>query len=380
LLSSARRSRSTAAQFFVVIEQDGNSLALLGTRAALGITITLLGFVVIGIVAILYPTFDWFDPLVAFLGGVAAMVAVGPVTVFRAQSRIFEFTALAFLLQAGMTAPRLMGLWVQGVSGCYGALLIWYGGVLAILSVGRLLNPPRLGDHRLMIRGVPLFVYATAFPCFLFMGRWIAAMVMNAANAGLFSFGANIIQIAVGTAATIGQVVYPTILASRRDKGIVEGSRRARKVFTSLSIVLFALIGTSIVAVPVGVAILFPKFASAVPCVLFMLPSILPLTIVSWLLPVGLSLTRRPIRDASLAFGPAVITLLLLILLLLQGDDLKSFAIATTFSSIILYVSLFFLCQRDQILTKRDTILCVSAVTIAVVLLCCESVLIETLS
>jgi hypothetical protein len=66
--------------------------------------------------------------------GAAFMLANGPVTVFRATSKIWEFTASALLLQAGLTAPRLAGLAVGGVTGCFAALALWYGLLAALLS------------------------------------------------------------------------------------------------------------------------------------------------------------------------------------------------------------------------------------------------------
>ncbi|MFZ3327393.1 MAG: hypothetical protein WA231_16605, partial [Methylocella sp.] len=61
----------------------------------------------------------------AIAGGGAFMIANGPVTVFRAKSKIWEFTTTALLLNAGLTAPRLAGLVFGGVTGCFAALVLW---------------------------------------------------------------------------------------------------------------------------------------------------------------------------------------------------------------------------------------------------------------
>jgi O-antigen/teichoic acid export membrane protein len=373
-------SQLTDKMLATTIERGSIATALLEIRGALGLALGLLGLGVLGVMRLGTPEFDWIDPALAFLGGVAAMVAVGPLTIYRARSRIFDFTALALILQLGMTAPRLTGLWLHGVSGCYGALLIWYGGLLALFSAGRLLSAPSIGGYQLIRRAFPLFVYATAFPCFLFAGRWIAVLCMSPQDAGFFSFGANLVQIVVGTIATIGQVVYPRLLASRRDSGIEVGSRKASVAIAQLGLVLFGLIGFGLLAVPWGVTAIFPKFVLAVPCVLILGPSILPLAIASWLLPMTLSLTRQPIIDCVLVFSPAVASLVLASLWLSRSGDILTLAIGATLASFLFCVTLIVVSQLHQVMKPRDAALSIVGIMAAVALLGYESLLVMELS
>jgi hypothetical protein len=45
----------------------------------------------------------------ALAAGGTFMIANGPVTVFRASSKVWEFTVTALLLQAGLTVPASLG-------------------------------------------------------------------------------------------------------------------------------------------------------------------------------------------------------------------------------------------------------------------------------
>jgi hypothetical protein len=102
------------------------------------------------------------------------MLANGPVTVFRATSKIWEFTASALLLQAGLTAPRLAGLAVGGVTGCFAALALWYGLLAALLS--RSAAPPAA-------RPTPLLpLLRLALPLFAFNACWEIYLSTNSAG------------------------------------------------------------------------------------------------------------------------------------------------------------------------------------------------------
>ena len=98
-------------------------------RARMIIGAIMLGMIVPLAMGITYitDTLPAADTGLAIAAGGAFMMANGPVTVFRATSKIWEFTASALLLQAGLTAPRLAGLAVGGVTGCFAALALWYG-------------------------------------------------------------------------------------------------------------------------------------------------------------------------------------------------------------------------------------------------------------
>ena len=80
---------------------------ILQARWILGAIVILLIVPVAALIAHYSGTLDPLDTALAITGGTSGMIAGGPVTIFRAASQIWEFTASALILQAGMTAPRL---------------------------------------------------------------------------------------------------------------------------------------------------------------------------------------------------------------------------------------------------------------------------------
>jgi hypothetical protein len=101
----------------------------------------IIGSIVVGLIVPIAMWVAWITETLpaaatglAIAAGGAFMIANGPVTVFRATSKIWEFTTTALLLHAGLTAPRLAGLVVGGVTGCFAALALWYGALAVLLS------------------------------------------------------------------------------------------------------------------------------------------------------------------------------------------------------------------------------------------------------
>ncbi len=118
------------------------------------------------------------------------MVAAGPVTVHRARGRIGPFTASALLLQAGMTAPRLLGLLLGGVTGCFAVLAAWYG-----LAACLLVSPGRRRERRapmwpIVRTALPMFVFSWLWLAYLLANRWLSATLSEPTAFGLFAFGA----------------------------------------------------------------------------------------------------------------------------------------------------------------------------------------------
>jgi len=100
------------------------------------------------------------DIAITIIGGISAMIAVGPVTIYRASSKLWEFTALALALQLAMTFPRLIGLYIGGTTGCFAVLLVWYASFAVFFA-----NPGRLQYfnfkyHLQLLRSaLPLFIF-----------------------------------------------------------------------------------------------------------------------------------------------------------------------------------------------------------------------------
>ncbi len=62
------------------------------------------------------------------------MLSNGPVTLYRATARIWEFTFAALAMQAGLSVPRLAGLLFWGIPGCFRVLAVFYALTAVLLT------------------------------------------------------------------------------------------------------------------------------------------------------------------------------------------------------------------------------------------------------
>lgn len=250
------------------------------------------------------------DLAITLLGGLAAMIAGGPVSLFRASSRIWEFTATALVLQLGMTLPRLFGLAIGGTTGCYTVLLVWYGAFSLLIARPKALSPFQFKPLLAMISSaLPLFIFSTAWMIYLFANRWISSFVTEALDFGLFAFGANLSYIVIGTIAAVGQAFYPKLIA---DMGRLPHGACSPTILRQAVLLTGALAVPLAAALPFApflVSLVFPRFSAATYATMLLAVAAVPLSVVSWLLPIGISLSKNPIREALLLLAPAFLVL-----------------------------------------------------------------------
>ena len=258
-----------------------------------------------------YAGLDPVDLTITLLGGLAAMIAAGPVTQYRVSSQMWEFTATALLLQLGMTLPRLLGIAVGGTTGCYGVLLVWYG--CLALVIGRPHEPGEgmsFKTLRTMIGlALPLFCFSTAWMIYLFASRWIASALLDEWHFGLFAFGANLSFIVVGTVSTISQAYYPKLITGI---GRVPPGTFFWPLLNQVTVLVAALslpLAAAMPVVPFLITALFPHFISAIPVTVVLAIAAVPLCVASWLVPIAISLSKHPVRDALFFMAPALAAL-----------------------------------------------------------------------
>ncbi len=251
------------------------------------------------------------DMTITLLSGLAAMIAGGPVTLFRASSRIWEFTATALVLQLGMTLPRLFGIAIGGATGCYGVLLIWYGVFALLIARPKERAPLHLTGLVAMIRSaLPLFIYSTAWMIYLFANRWISSLFTEAWDFGLFAFGANLSYIVIGTISAVGQTFYPKLIS---DMGRLPPGACSGRVLRQVAYLIVALAVPLAIGLPFAsflISLLFPRFSAASFTTMVLAIAAVPLSAASWLMPIGISLSKNPIREALLLLVPAFLSLL----------------------------------------------------------------------
>jgi beta-glucanase (GH16 family) len=259
----------------------------------------------------------WASPLDAALAtaaGTASMIAGGPSSIFRARGWIWEYTALGFFFCIGFIVPRLLGLLLDGVTGCFLALLLWYGAVVICLH----LRQPPLSRFRVASRvlrsnltaALPLFAFAAAWTLYLSANRWIAACLSTPRDLGLFSIGANLALTGVTTLGGIADVHYPRWLmklgASRTGSHSDVIAKEALAVSAVVSIAVLAFVPLAGHAIKT----IFPAYVGSAPATVALAIGCIPLAVVAWFLPVAIAVSRRPTRDALLVFGPATAVLI----------------------------------------------------------------------
>ena len=242
--------------------------------------------------------------LIAVVGGIAFMLSNGPVSLYRAGSRVWEFTFAALLMQAGLSLPRLAGLAAGGVTGCFAALAAWYVLTAALLTqpFAAVLRarPPAQAVARTLRMAGPLFAFNALWLLYLTANRWVSAALSTPGNFGLFAFGANLVVVGIGVLSTIGQVHYPKHLAAAGTPGAP--ALLCRELRWLLGV---ATAGTAagVLACRYAVPAIFPQFAAAAAPSGALMAAGVPLSLTAWVLPLAIAASARPWRDAAKMFS-----------------------------------------------------------------------------
>jgi O-antigen/teichoic acid export membrane protein len=255
------------------------------------------------------------DLALAVMGAAAGMVANGPVTQHRAAHRLREFTASALVLQAGMTVPRLAGLLLGGVTGCFAILAAWFGALAFLLARPRTL--PSLRLWALFRHSIPLFVFYGLWLAYQSANRWISAVLSSAHDFGLFAFGASLCFVALGLISTVAQVRYPRLLLHLSQADSLGASIAMERESVVAGSLLAASVGIALLVIDPGIQLIFPAYAAAIDAAKALAISCVPLGIIAWTLPILIARCASPWTTGVRLFGPA---LLALIVAMMVGD------------------------------------------------------------
>ena len=237
----------------------------------------------------------------AIVAGAGFMAANGPVCLHRAAARVGHFTLTALILHFGMTLPRLAGLGLGGVTGCFAALALWYGA--AALLLARPPQGPTAKVSSLLAQSLPLFAFYGAWLLFVSASRWVSwAVSRSDAEFGLFAFGAGFLMVGVGVVANVSQVRYPRIVAQMAIERRV-GARLLADDLTRLALATALCVAVATPSAGWLISHLFPRYEAATASALALAASATPLAMVAWSLPVSISLSARPWRDALAVFA-----------------------------------------------------------------------------
>lgn len=242
-------------------------------------------------------------------GGIAAMISNGPISLFRAASKTWDFTFMAFILHAGMTVPRLMGLLFGGVTGCFAALAVWYVCCVAFFSRPARPSLQLLPALPILRAALPLFVFHACWLVFITINRWISSFLSSPFELGFFSFGAALATIGLSLLSMFGQLRYPRLLPRIRSAELSEASALTEREMIMLSLAMIAIAVIAKLLTQPAVFLAFPGYEAAVPPTIVLAVACVPLGVLAWTMPMVIMMTAMPIRDALIVFVPAFIVL-----------------------------------------------------------------------
>lgn len=241
----------------------------------------------------------------AIAAAAAFMANNGLVSLYRTNGQPQAFIRTALLMQFGMTLPRLGGLMLGGVNGCFAALAVWYLGLAAFFMRPQ----PLRGAHLLetLKSGLPLFAFNGLWLVYLVAGRWIS-WILSASETefGLLAFGSSFVLIGTGLIANISQMRYPLILRAA-SQSMAQASRMMARDLLILNLLVATVTGVAIAYADPLIERMFPRYYPALAASLVVSLSGLPLALVGWTLPLTMSLSRHILRDAAMLFGPALL-------------------------------------------------------------------------
>jgi len=351
-----------------------------GAHDILEARLMLGGFLLVGFAPVFVLTMQGYaglsalDIAITLIGAIAAMIAVGPVTIYRASSNLWEFTALALGLQLAMTFPRLMGLALGGTTGCFAVLLVWYGSFAILFAQPGKVSFFNVKKHLKLLRSaLPLFIFSTLWLIYLFANRWISSALSNAWDFGLFAFGANLSYIVIGTVGAIGQAFYPKLIS---EIGRTPEGQGSKGIFQQTKLILLGLSLPLTVLLPFAsflIGAIFPKFSTAIDATILLSVSAVPLSIATWLLPISIALSKKPLHEAIVLMVPALISL---IGFMYCGNFLAGIAgqaIANTVSGTLVTLMVLGLLALQGALNRQQVTLLMGLISMAVCLLTFEA-------
>jgi O-antigen/teichoic acid export membrane protein len=206
-------------------------------------------------------------------------------------------------MQAGLSAPRLLGLLLWGIPGCFGVLAVYYALTAALLN--QPFSPTRLprssprAVRRTLGAALPLFAFNAVWLFYLTANRWIASALSAPEGFGLFAFGANLVAVSVGLLMTIAQVHYPKHLAT--DGGTAAQDLLDRDLLHLVGLTAAGSLA-GVLACRFGIAVIFPHFAAAAESSAALMASTIPLGLAGCVMPLVVAMSHRPVHDTVVVF------------------------------------------------------------------------------
>ena len=251
--------------------------------------------------------------LLAALAGLADMVALGPVCIFRARSHRRNYAAMITVLLSGLVIARLGGLVTGGIDGCFAALACWYVACAAAYHWRMPLRPAARPDARqvrvLLATGLPFFATSFIWAFYVTGNRWIASFLIDPGAFGQFAFSANIFSLLVGAAGGFSAFYYPKLAGRIANSGDFAQSRVLTRDLVALLGATTVVMAVGIVLAGVLIRLIYPHYLPSVATARVILVAAAPMILASWLMPVSQSAGNRPWIDGAVIFPAATAVL-----------------------------------------------------------------------
>lgn len=303
----------------ILLQEDGSALDrfvrnVMGLRLIIGAVAMTVGTGLLGVLAAADRLpFRFIDGTLSLAAGLSFMVALGVMSVWRAQSnrRAFALSSVATGLALAVTRP--VGIVAGGITGSFALLFMAYA-ALAIVLPRRLPRPratipsPRLAA-RFIVQSLPLFMTSILWAVYMTANRWVVSFFAPPLELGHFAFGANVLALVVGMVAAISQFYYPAVAIR-----VAAGPRGSvsRLLLRDLALLAGAGLAIGVGGVLVGptlIELLYHNFVGAESPMRILLVALPSLLVCSWLVPLGLATATRPWLESAVTLPLALLTL-----------------------------------------------------------------------
>lgn len=296
--------------------------------------------------------------LLAILAGGAQFILMGHLSLYRGLSNYSLFTSNNALAQVGLTAPRVLGLFFGGLSGCFIVLMVWFGAVAAKMlrrdPPGIRYRPNALRVRRTVTVAFPLFVSVSLWSVFMMANRWFVADLADPETYGQFSFAAAVLGLYAGTFGTIAQAYYPKLSAEAYAAEPFALSRRVVADALKLAAVISVLSTIGVMLVKLVVPFVYAAYAPAVPALKIFLVAGIPMIMASWLMPIAMSARTRPSREIFIVYLLAIATLWAGTVIGFRTTGLEGVGIGVIVASYVMLGGQAVLLRRSRVLSIRD--------------------------
>jgi O-antigen/teichoic acid export membrane protein len=335
---------------------------LLWLRLAVGIgafVLTGLGLMLLALEHML--PFSLAAGMFAALAGLADMVALGPVCIYRARTLRRDYAIRIAILLSGLIFARLGGLMAGGLVGCFAAMAVWYVACAFLFHRHmplRAADRPRISEGMSLIAyGIPFFATAFIWAFYVTGNRWIASFLIEPDQFGQFAFSANVFSLLVGAAGGFSAFYYPK-MAER----IAGSARYAVSGVITRDLAALNVVTTCIMAVAIALAgflihLIYPQYFVGVGTARIILMAVPSMILASWLMPISLSAGHKPLVDGLVIYPLATVILGAAIVFLYRAYGDEGAALASTVSALPLIAMQLMVLRHARILKSRDCLI-----------------------